>query len=63
VIFRSFTAKDLDHVLRLVVLAFLLAGCAASIDLSLVAIAGGHSDVKVWDNRQANQAISSWIFW
>jgi len=35
-IFRSFTssAKDLDHVPRLVVLAFFLAGCAASIDLS-----------------------------
>jgi len=32
-IFRSFntSAKDLDHVPRLVVLAFLLAGCAASI--------------------------------
>jgi len=63
-IFRSLTtsAKDLDHVPRLVTLAFLLAGWAVSIDLScwlllLVIIAMSKSGITAFA-----QAMSSWIF-
>jgi len=49
------SAKDLNHMPRMVVMAFLLACRAASIDLSrLLLLLVVHSDVEFWDHRRCS---------